>query len=528
MTKYQKARNRRREARTLAGRFRGGKLMPVQAVAFRESESGSVSQKVTFELDPIAGRMITDTYCEVISVFVPAQAIDAHKNPDDDYPGNDEVFRTKLLSGNPVFDLEPETEISERLGINPRSINGQKQVNEVSRLAHNVAVNFLRRRKYHAAAQLDATNTAITPAIISQSVLDRLNGVLDPEDRVNGAVNLDIQGRLDLHGLGTAETSLSGTTVPGGQLVRVPGGTRETYDRTVTDVNDSKNLHVEMSLQNGMWAPNLFVDLADGGGVGGISLTDLYQARKMDQLTREMRQIVDAMPEYGEELVARFAHGLSVDFGKQPLVLYEKRARLQMGLIRAMDGASLDQTQSNHVGQIEFTVPVPVSEFGGVVITFAALKPDETLAAQPHPILSDTWGLRNYVADEMAVDPVPVTVRDLYSDCSQADEETISLYVGNNHLMANYINYGFNRALDPTTVEAKTALWQLEVPTSVTPESILYPDELDHYPFSDQLAEVCTYTAESLAVVNTPVIFGPTPVEELAAIETGNVFSDQE
>jgi hypothetical protein len=61
---------------------------------------------------------------------------------------------------------------------------------------------------------------------------------------------------------------------------------------------------------------------------------------------------------------------------------------------------------------------------------------------------------------------------------------------------------------------------------SVTPESILYPATLDHYPFIDNLAEVCTYTCTSVSVINTPLIFGPTPVEELAAIEDENVFDD--
>ena len=61
-----------------------------------------------------------------------------------------------------------------------------------------------------------------------------------------------------------------------------------------------------------------------------------------------------------------------------------------------------------------------------------------------------------------------------------------------------------------------------------TPESVIYPDDLAHYPFADQLAEVCTYTISSVATVRTPMIFGPTPVEELAQIETDDIFEDAE
>ncbi len=201
-----------------------------------------------------------------------------------------------------------------------------------------------------------------------------------------------------------------------------------------------------------------------------------------------------------------------------------------MSMARAMDGAGLqaDVTQSNMAVSHQFTAPIPPTEFGGIVITFAVVRPDETLVAQPHPILSAEWGAINFVADEAAIDPVPVTIRELDADCDQVDEETTALYIGNNHLKKFYLNYGFNRNLDPTTVEAKTAIWQLEVPMSVTPRSILYPEDLEHYPFADQQAEICTYTVNSTALIQTNLIFGPTPVEELEAIEAEDVFEDAE
>lgn len=517
LNKYMQPRAIRREARTLAGRFRGGKLAPVMAVPFVGSESGSVTQSITYELDPIAGRMITEVTAEIISVFVPLQAIDAQFDDTNDFPGNAEVLRQKLLAGTALYALEPENEITKRLGVVPSPVSGVKYVCASVRHAHNAAVNYLRRRKHLDAAQLPKTNTAITPAIISQNVLDRLNGVLDPEDRVNGAVQFD--GVLHVSGFGIAAGE---PTNHADTSVRESGSTGAvTYDNAWSEVG-AQRLRFEADPANNN-RPNLKVDL---GGANTISLTDMYQAEKMDALTRQMRELVDQHPELGDELVARFAHGLSVDPGRQPFVVYEQRKTFNASTIRAMDGASLDQTQTNMVVRHDFTAPIPASEFGGILITFAAVKPDETLASQPHPILSKGWKAQNFAADELAIDPVPVRIRELDADCDPADENTIALYVGNNGLRRTYVNYGFNRHLDPTTVEAKTAIWQLEVPMSVTPESVLYPNDLGHYPFADQQAEVCTYTVTSLAVINTPTIYGPTPVEELPAIETDDVFND--
>jgi|GEM_PF-1306511 len=528
---FKTARNVRREARTLVGRTRGGKLAPIMATPVRGNEGGMLSQNVTMELDPIMGRMITPITAELTAVFVPVQAIDAIKDPNAAYAGMTEVLREKLLSGNPLFGLETEGEISKRCGVNPRSVGGVKKVNEMVRLAHNAAVNYLRQRKYHKATALPHTNTAITPALIAQTVLDRLNGVLDPDDRINGAFSFTLPNvtlpaaDLVVQGIGTNSAMASVTTA----TVKETGGTgTETWTRAAVNNGTSpNNTWLEVDANN---RPMIFAKLNQtvfgGGQTSQVSLTDIYNAEKADALTRTMRTIMDENPEYGEEMILRWAHGLMVDAGKVPFVIAEKQAVFGRNIVGATDtaGITAETIRSDMMLQMGFSVPLPKTELGGIIITFIAIKPDETLAGQPHPFLSDVWGLDNFVADEMALDPVPVTIRELDADCTSAQESTVALYTGHNALKATYVDYGLNRHLNPTTVANKTALWQIKVPMSVTPDSILYPDTLDHYPFADQLAEVCTYTVASQAVVQTPMHIGPTPVETLAIINQETLF----
>lgn len=514
MNKYRRPRGVRFEGVSLGGRFRGGKLNPVKATAFRENESGMLSQSILMELDPIAGRMVTPITAQFISVYVPVPAIDAHKNPGDDYPGNAEVVRQKLLSGAPLFDLEAPGEVSDRCGVVPHSVSGTKYVNEVVRLAHNVAVNHLRKRKYVKAGQRYANHNTVTNAIYDESVLDRFNGVLDPEDRVNGRI--DFEGQIPVKGIGFGSTATMAS--------RTFRETGETADTTTTGTRSDGEAAIFVAEdQNNPGFPNIYSDLS---GAASVSLSDMYIAERTDQLVREMREVVDRNPQYGEEMVARFAHGLDVDVGNQPFVLYERNKVFGMEMERAMDGASLGTSRSNLTQSFEFTVPVPATEFGGIVITFAVVKPDETLPAQPHPILSQPWGKWNHVEDETAIDPVPVKIRELNADCALADEETVAFYVGNNHMLKNYEHYGFTRNTDLSTVENKTALWQVQLPMSLTPDNVQYTQEISQYPFIDQNAEICTYTLESRARINTPILFGPTPVEELAAIETNDLFED--
>lgn len=522
--------NTRRESRNIAGRFRGGKLCPVMAVPFLGGEGGMLNQTATLELDPVAGRLITPVVAEMISVYVPAPAIDAILDPSSPYAGMTEAVRQKLLSGNPLFQVEPEGEISKRLGVVPMSVAGEKLVSQAARLAHNVAVNFLRKRKYVYAAEVTHQNAVVTPALIGKTVLERFNAALDPDEHINGAVQLSFpEVKLPVEGIGF---SAGGPNVVSNLNVRTrPDDPVAGVKRTVAVSDHDAARVVAVETQPGATSanalPQVFARL-NASSAGSVSLTDFYNAERMDALTRQMRTIADNNPLDGEDMVVRWAHGLQVDAGRHPFIIYEGERTFGQVYREATDGTGLmeETSLSKMALQLSFTVPVPRTELGGVVVTFLTVKPDETIKDQPHPILSRPWTAINQVADELQLDPQPVMMREINAGVPTGSETAIAFYTGHNELKKAYVNYGFNRHLDPTTVDAKTAIWQLDIPASVTPESVIYPEELSHYPFLDQLAEVCTYAIRSEAVIKTPTFFGPSPVETVSVIDSEDLFNE--
>lgn len=545
LDRYQKPRTRRRSFRSPTGKLQGGKLTPVLFEQLLPSESAVVDQSITLELDPIAGRMITPITAYVTAVYVPAAAMISLENPDDDFVGTDAYMRDKMLDNNPLFPLENDHLIARLLKIEPSSVGGVKKVATSVRLGHNAAVNYLRQRKYHKASLLDGTSLSVTPALLGQTVLDRLNGVLDPDERINGAVDLAIPDMtLPVSGIGReqqVETGITDTNISVHEPVSPTDGvatgggveyTNETYPHATNMDNSISRLYARMS-ENGV--PQIFADL-NGASAGQMSLHDFYDAQRVDAHTRFFSDLVEKYPTKAEAAISAFAHGMNVDLSGDPYVIYEREHTFGQSFQTALDGTGIqnDVMRSDHVVQANFTVPVPRSEFGGAIITFVSIKPDETMPRQPDPILSQPIGAINYVRDESLVDPVPVTMRDLDSDIPQANENDVALWVGNHGLKRFYQTYGFNREIDPTTVASKTALWQIEVPMSVTPDTITYPEnyptDLDKYPFAMNSADdpVCTYTARSLAVVNTPLIFGPTPIETLQHIEDADIFGEDE
>jgi len=519
---YRGTNSRLRETRFRTHRMPGGKAMPACAVKIGQSESGMIRQSISLEVDPVQGRLATVPYLKVVSVMVPVQAMHALKHPQHDYPGSRDVIREQLKSGAALFDLEAESEITQRLGINPRYVGGTKFVCESARLAYIAAVNFLARRMYDKATQQDKDFMDVFPALYNQTVLDRFGGVLDPDDRINGVVEMELLGKIPIEGMGIGHKNDALAMETTGEI-----GNYHPSWFAATPEGANNRLKVQMELG----IPQIYADLANAAGGGRVSMQDLYLAERHDALIRRMRKIVDNNAQYGEEMLADWAMGLEVDPGKQPFVLYERRVPLQRAIKPATDGPSIvgEVEVTDTMGTAEFAVPIPKTEFGGVVITLVSLLPDETVGSQPHPRFTQDWRAPNFVLDEQKLDPVPVDVRDMHSDVDDIvpmpDEQAPLFYVGNNHLHRTYVDYGFGREVDPMTVENRTAIWQVQVPLSVTPENVFYPDGIDQYPWALQNPDddICTYHVRSVAVLDSPLILGPSPVEEIATVELNPV-----
>jgi len=504
LTKYQKARSTRTEISTKSQTFRGGKLVPVNMTAVRSGENGVVRQQVIAELDPIVGRLQSEISLEIVQVMVPALAIDEAKGGT--LGGNTDALRDRLSLGEAIFALEDRNEISMRSGIVSKPIGGVRKVSEAVRLAHNVAVNFLRKRRYISATQIDVSNTSITPALLSSTVLDRLNGVLDPEDRINGSV--DLSGQFPVKGIAT---NYNLTNSPAGKTA---DGETVSYPNYATINPTSSSIHGIFVETDAAGYPQVRANFE-----GQLALKDFYVAQRMDDAAREIDAILDSNPELGFEAVANIAHGLSIDTGKIPFVMYETTRTFTRGIQSAMDGPSLGDMQTSNLVALDFATPVPATEFGGVIVTFVSVKPDESLSSMPHPLLTDAWAQDNFLADEMAIDPVPVRAREIDANVSAGSEDTICLYVGNNHLRKRITSYGWTENTDTSTVAHKSAIWQYAIPASVSPSSIVYPDDLPHYPFADQNAEVVTCHVTTQVAFNTPTIFGPSPIENNTALD---------
>lgn len=534
-------RNPRREFTHFLGSGKSAKLLPVHATAVAGGEAGLMSLRASLKLAPMMGELRSAVNARVVSVCVPVQAIVAFANDEDPNAGVTEIIRKKLLDGVAIDTLVNETNITQRLNINPQSIGGQKKVSSFVGHAHAIAVNHLRKHRYIYATVFNKGNIPVapTPAVINATVLDRFNAALDPDPHINGNVSLDLNlDSAPVKGLsigpqpaGTDNsvtlTRYNGTTASAynGQSVGLRSTSGTLFIKpTNTIPNSSGPAPVPFPVSD----LTLEADLS-AISAGGFSLVDLYQAQKADQLVRGMRRIADANIEDGEDAVLRWAYQLQADKAQHPFIVYDNLKTVDPNLMRALDGVGLEEEVmvTNSSLTFDFEVPLPAMELGGIVMTFIQVTPDETILSQPHPILSNNWVMPNIVADQLKIDPIRVLRRQLEADIPQASEADPVFYTGYNELKRNYVSLGLSRNLSPDTVENKTIWWQFAIPASVSPDNILYPEDFSQYPFADKIGEVVTYEVQSSLQVQGPIIYGPTPVEKLAIIDDADIFEDQ-
>lgn len=500
--------------------MRGGVLTPVQIEPVREGEGGIYRASIVQELAPMPIRLLNEFKSGTVSVYVPLQAILMQAFGDvDDMAGTAEFARRKLTSGAPLFGLINDVPVAKDARIVPRKVAGVDKVNNGVTFAHAAAVNFLRQRKYVDidTIPLGSGLDASSPCLFSDSVLDRLGGVLDPDDRINGRV--DLTGDIPVQGIGMLTADGFSTT---DRTVKETGGTTTTvYDSSIGAAHggsgSSSAIFIEEDPDN-LGFPNIKASLS---GSDGISLKDFYQSEMRESIARQIREMVDRNPQYGEEMALRWSAGLSVNVGAQPFLLYENESDFGSIYQQGTESTGLFDGGTKGVHAAEFTVPIPKTEFGGVIVTFTYVKPDEAIANQPHPFWGDVWSGQNFAKDKLMVDPVPVAAAEVDNTVLLANEGTRVMYIGYNGLKKAYQTAGWSRATDLDLVAEKSSLWQIDVPMSLTPENMIYPTSVDHYPFADTAGHAVTVNCFTELNLVTPMVFGPSPVENVGLIDDG-------
>jgi hypothetical protein len=492
------------------------KAHPLAICRFRPDEGGVVTSGLNVRLAPVSGYMRSKAYVDVKQIFVPYQAVEKLELDTQDDAGVTEMTRRRLMNGEGIG-LETEGEITKAAYINGRNVSSDPRVQKSARLAYLAAINHLRLVAYYNATLLTKADTAIQPAILTANILERFDGVLEPENLVDGAINLT--GSLPVKGISFGTTTANGSgSEAGGDVV-----TYGEYNVITADGTTMTNNRIKLAGSADNLSPALYADL---GGAGDLTLRDMMKSKKLDQLVRAFAGMVKSDPIHGEEKVERALYGISVDFDDDCHVVYDRVHEISPSHTRPTDGASINDISAHFELNERFSTIVPRSELGGQLVTIVMIKPLETLQKQPDPAQTEAWTLVNKIHDELALDEVLLTRQDLESNVSTADQDTPVFWVGHNSLKHKYMAQGAN-AQQIAGVELKSSMWTYEVPTSVTPDNVSYPESgINMYPFFNWAGAHAEYQFDQMASISTPLARGPSPVERIQLFATDPTLVD--
>lgn len=506
------------------GGFEAVTFHPVACVRFRPNEGGQVMTNVDLSLAPVTGYLRSKISVQAVQVFVPYQALDKLENPDDEHGGNTEAIKKRFTAGIAGIGLEEENVISKACYAHGIQTGSGIMVQKSIRLAYIAAVNHLRQTIYHGADLLENDVNEIVRATLAASVLQRFDGVLDPEPLSDGAINLT--GELPVKGIygleaypGQVQLASTNSSMVDANGDPAPQGTRSSA-AWAGDLSGGSNHRIYVERE----ADGRVKVSSDLSGAGEFTLRDLMEGQRMEQLIRGFAQIVTDDPVHGEEAVRRALYDLTMDVRDVPQVMFNQNYQISAQPHQPMDAAGVNEVSGHFKMMDTFGTIVPRTELGGQLITMLVVRPLERMARQPDPAQTEVWQPINRVHDELQLDPVKLTRADLESDVSPSNRDTESFHTGHNRIKLSYSASGINEAQTNSSVEMKSSMWDFAIPVGLTPENINYPDVLPSdfmYPFAYWNGHEAEYTISQTARIATKLAAGPSPIERL------QIFADE-
>jgi hypothetical protein len=505
----------RNEMHGIGHRIRAGVSIPTSAVKLKPNEGGIFRISGNLDIDAISGLVMSEMRLRMRTVYVPTAALMMLDNPDDEAAGDFEALQRALSSDTPLFDFEVPNVITKSMRLKGKDVGAGGKICKSVRLAYIAAMNHLATKLYFQAEQYPAGHMEFIPSTLTNTVLQRWLAVNDPNEKINGRIDLTLPTvQMDVEGVyrnysGSAylDTNSNFANKDGERFLNT---SKLSGDAIATDfriMDDDGN-------ENPMNVPHMWTELTDAS-VGTLSLSDFTDAKRMDKIHRMFDAMIKENPAKAQEWIELFVHGFSFDNSKLPQLLNEEIITIgnpNIGVSTSPD--NLDAVQSNYKQDGSYMVQVPKSTLGGVVITIMDFLPDEVIENQPSPLFTKPYLAENIIAEEFADEPVGIKLRDIDSDSSS---EVVQFYVGHNQLDRNVVNIGWDDNVNLNLLDNKHALFQYKIPLGVNPQSV-YMGDVDHsifdiYEVNGEPVPVATLMSQMIAQVSTLTQFGKPPIE---------------
>lgn len=476
----------------VASTLKPGKFMPVAAFNLLREDSCSGRLNFAIEMAETYELLMNKVSARISVWYMPHVANERfERNP---------VFMDKAMAGQPprpgatvipyiqthAYGTAGANAIYKYLGVHGLPA---QQVNTAYLEAYNAVWNFVARDR---SADIDArlmTTTSLAPAFWGPSNMSGMVPDFD-DGLIAGEVPLTVTSeKIPVRGIAKSGTSWqSGTT---GQVWESDGQANTYNGFSAIDADQADRLFYVKKNALGAF-PDIYAEMAQNGIT--VSLANMDQAKKLASFAKLRAQYEGHPDAY---IIDMLMQGISIEeqHWLQPMLISQTTAEFRQALRHATDGASLTDKVTNGIATGSVGINVPQNSYGGVVMVFAEILPEQLYERQPDPFFTATGvdDLPNYFKDVM--NPMPVVeVKNGEVDSAHSLPNNLFGYAERNWQWQRWPTRIGGDLYAPTPgqtiTDARRRIWPTDVANPTLSEEFYLSTTLGVQPFMDTSRDV--------------------------------------
>lgn len=513
----------------LASSGDAGIVHPVAATAlFREDGVQRGQVTVNVEMQETAETLMNGVRVKVMAHLVPWCAFDR-------FEGSMELFNA-AYKGQPgaggqsvsFFDTAAVaasfTDWHKQFGVHLPPVGN---FNTMYLEAFNTLWNFRAKARFKDAPQRALLDTTAAQGFWPNP--GRMSNVVPTFDQavMDGEVELNLFGQAPVSGLGVINGAFNvGTSA----AVRETGsGALTTFSRFVDGGTDGSQMKMEVSQIEGVWRPQVFAEMAQAGIK--LSLQNIELAKQTAAWAQVRKQYKNISEEH---LIDMLMDGIRIpDLAlMQPILLAQNTTVLGYDKRYATDGANLEKSVSQGLGNVSLTYRTPRINTGGVILITMEISPEQMFERMEDPFLalSSAEQVPAFVRDFL--DPQKVdTIANKQVDVTHTDPDGVFGFEPLNNkwrtISAPRIGGKFFLTDANKGHENRMRIWAPETTDPELTADFYLISDLPKAVFADTLADSFEWDGRHMAQIVGHTVFGKRLEEDGNEYETIDAMVDK-
>lgn len=485
--------------------LKAGRIMPIAAYNVLREDSSQGRVPVAVEMRETEELLVNKVWLRITSAFIPHSALPRfEKNPtfvQKAYMGEEPMAGKAVIPyiQTHAYGTPGANAVYKTLGLFAQPA---QQVNTSYLESYNEFVNFVAMNRSKKLDQREPLDGTLAPAFWGPNNMSEIVPTFD-SGLIAGEVPLSVvEAKMPVSGIGIVGGGAGAPIAGVGETPSNGDGAlpAKYYARGRNLSAGVEPIWVGKLADNGSGFPNIYAELEENGIK--VSLANLEQARRLVSWAKLRERYEGHSDEWIIDTLMQGFHVEGLDW-MQPVILDTQMVQFKQGLRYASNAPDLNEKATNGMAAGSVSVALPPNMYGGVIMIFAEVIPEQLYERQPDPWFTATTvdDLPNYYKD--VNNPMPVEqVLNGEIDVSHSAPTGLFGWARRNWRWLKWpVRLGgdlFVHTASSATTEARKVVWPTDVANPSLSEEFYVSTTLGDQPFMDKTRDqfVCSFNGQ--------------------------------